>query len=245
MAFAVGGLLGDTLFHLLPEIFLGEDEPDRAKFVLVEPNRNLLLGLGILVGFMTFVAMDKGLRIATGGAGHEHSHAHSHDESSAVATGADITNGEVKSRKKGKGKKAGKEVQEKEVNPSVKLGGYLNLMWVANIIPCYSLLNIIAPTLRTTLPMVSPCLLAFTRRRLLAPRPPSPSSSTRYRTKSATLPCWCNLASPNAPPWARSLSRPLAPSSERSLALLCKNLADPRSLTAPCLGTLVFGAPAW
>ncbi len=45
VAFAVGGLLGDTLFHLLPEIFLGEDEPDRARFVLVEPNRNLVLAL--------------------------------------------------------------------------------------------------------------------------------------------------------------------------------------------------------
>ena len=60
VAFAVGGLLGDTLFHLLPEIFVGEGEHDKVKFVLVEPNRNLLLGVAILVGFMTFVAMDKG-----------------------------------------------------------------------------------------------------------------------------------------------------------------------------------------
>ncbi len=76
VAFAVGGLLGDTLFHLLPEIFLGEDNPDRARFVLVEPNRNLLLGVAIMVGFVTFVAMDKGLRIATGGAQHDHGHGH-------------------------------------------------------------------------------------------------------------------------------------------------------------------------
>ncbi|RMZ92349.1 hypothetical protein DV736_g406, partial [Chaetothyriales sp. CBS 134916] len=52
VAFAVGGLLGDTLFHLLPEIFLGEHEPDRVKFVLLEPNRNLLLGVGILSGIL-------------------------------------------------------------------------------------------------------------------------------------------------------------------------------------------------
>jgi zinc transporter 7 len=134
VAFAVGGLLGDTLFHLLPEIFLGEDDPERARFVLVEPNRNLLLGLAIMVGFMTFVAMDKGLRIATGGAGHSHDHGHAQGEQIAAAvkaTGVDVAAGETKSRKKGKGKGpegAVVEVEKKEINPSVKLGGYLNLM---------------------------------------------------------------------------------------------------------------------
>lgn len=137
VAFAVGGLLGDTLFHLLPEIFVGEDHDEAVKFVLVEPNRNLILGLGILVGFMTFVAMDKGLRIATGGAGHDHSHghgdAHAHSEDKAISTGVDATDSVVKSRKKGsedKGAVVANAVEntEKEINPSVKLGGYLNLM---------------------------------------------------------------------------------------------------------------------
>ncbi|KAI8713142.1 hypothetical protein NCS52_01257600 [Fusarium sp. LHS14.1] len=137
VAFAVGGLLGDTLFHLLPEIFVGEDHDESVKFVLVEPNRNLILGLGILVGFMTFVAMDKGLRIATGGAGHDHSHghgdAHSHSEDKAISTGVDATDSVIKSRKKGsedKGAVVSNAVEntEKEINPSVKLGGYLNLI---------------------------------------------------------------------------------------------------------------------
>lgn len=137
VAFAVGGLLGDTLFHLLPEIFVGEDEPDRARFVLVEPNRNLILGLGILVGFMTFVAMDKGLRIATGGAGHDHSHGHSHNDEHVettdvgISTGANTLKNGAKSRKANKGGKQGQvdeKPQPKEINPSVKLGGYLNLM---------------------------------------------------------------------------------------------------------------------
>ncbi|GKT59303.1 ZIP Zinc transporter [Colletotrichum tofieldiae] len=134
VAFAVGGLLGDTLFHLLPEIFLGEDEPERARLVLVEPNRNLLLGVAILVGFMTFVAMDKGLRIATGGAGHSHDHGgHSHAEAKAEgASSAVEKTGELKSRKKkaeGAADGAGAvEKTEKEINPSVRLGGYLNLI---------------------------------------------------------------------------------------------------------------------
>ncbi|KAF2015088.1 Zip-domain-containing protein [Aaosphaeria arxii CBS 175.79] len=134
VAFAVGGLLGDTLFHLLPEIFLGEDEPHKVKFVMVEPNKNLLLGVAIMVGFITFVAMDKGLRIATGGeGGHDHSHGHSHEkvEATAKATGADVNGSKdsVRSRKSGtKGDKSVVAEKEKEINASVKLGGYLNLI---------------------------------------------------------------------------------------------------------------------
>ncbi|KAK6954218.1 hypothetical protein Daesc_004184 [Daldinia eschscholtzii] len=134
VAFAVGGLLGDTLFHLLPEIFLGEDSPEHVRFVLVEPNRNLLLGVAIMVGFMTFVAMDKGLRIATGGEGHEHSHGgHSHDspaQTKAISTSVDTPNAELTKRKKSNKEdaKAEQEESEKEINPSVRLGGYLNLI---------------------------------------------------------------------------------------------------------------------
>ncbi|ATY65108.1 Zinc iron permease [Cordyceps militaris] len=143
VAFAVGGLLGDTLFHLLPEIFVGEDDPTRATFVLVEPNRNLILGLAIMVGFLVFVAMDKGLRIATassGGGAHGHSHSHAlpppQDVVAGAATGVDAgaARAGVKARK---GTKAASEVvavveEKKEINPSVKLGGYLNLMTSAD-----------------------------------------------------------------------------------------------------------------
>ncbi|SPN97547.1 related to catecholamines up protein [Cephalotrichum gorgonifer] len=132
VAFAVGGLMGDTLFHLLPEIFLGEPEPGKAKFVLVEPNRNLLLGLAILVGFMTFVAMDKGLRIATGGAGHDHSHGHAHaeEDASAVSSSVDTGKSGTKSRKKKAGSTvaAPEPVENSGPSQSMKLGGLLNLI---------------------------------------------------------------------------------------------------------------------
>ncbi|KAK5074901.1 hypothetical protein LTR64_001106 [Lithohypha guttulata] len=79
VAFAVGGLLGDTFFHLLPEIFLGEDDDgSKVRLVHLEPNRNTLLGVFIFIGLATFMAMDKALRIATGGA-HSHSHTGEHN----------------------------------------------------------------------------------------------------------------------------------------------------------------------
>jgi len=99
VAFAVGGLLGDTLFHLLPEIFLGGDEPEHVRFVMVEPNKNLLLGVAIMVGFVTFVAMDKGLRIATGGEDihdHGHGHGHGHGQSHGKAKLAETTSTSAK-----------------------------------------------------------------------------------------------------------------------------------------------------
>lgn len=107
VAFAVGGLLGDTLFHLLPEIFLGEASPEHARFVLVQPNKNLLLGLAIMVGFVTFVAMDKGLRIATGGENHSHNHNTGNEDektkdNSVAVSGSSISapaNGVLKHRK--------------------------------------------------------------------------------------------------------------------------------------------------
>ncbi|KAI1912051.1 hypothetical protein LOZ39_004423 [Ophidiomyces ophidiicola] len=130
VAFAVGGLLGDTLFHLLPEIFLGEDSPEHVRFVMVEPNRNLLLGAAILVGFLTFVAMDKILRIATGGeGGHDHSHG---DQKlgpvDAVSSSASAVSKDTLRQRKKEQPAEAQPTEEKEINPSVKLGGYLNLI---------------------------------------------------------------------------------------------------------------------
>ncbi len=135
VAFAVGGLLGDTLFHLLPEIFLGEDHPNKVKFVLLEPNRNLLLGVAILAGFIAFVAMDKSLRIATGEGGHSHSQPHSDakDQATTSTSSSSCTelsaNGELKKRKPGAVSiSAPLQPPSTPQNPSVKLAGLLNLL---------------------------------------------------------------------------------------------------------------------
>ncbi|QIW96008.1 hypothetical protein AMS68_001526 [Peltaster fructicola] len=146
VAFAVGGLLGDTLFHLLPEIFLGEVPEGEVKVRLVEPNKNLLLGVAIMVGFVTFVAMDKGLRIATGGEGHSHDHsAHSsHDEepAQAVTTGRVLENESIDAalKKRPIGGSAALAKQDETVETmdvstkpeppkkEIKLSAYLNIV---------------------------------------------------------------------------------------------------------------------
>ena len=141
VAFAVGGLLGDTLFHLLPEIFLGEDAPDHVRFVMVEPNKNILLGLAIMIGFLTFVAMDKGLRIATGGEeGHDHGHSEEANKANksnttVLASGVSTTEDgqtELRARKRSKehdGDAAGASTAvNSSTESNIKLSGYLNLI---------------------------------------------------------------------------------------------------------------------
>lgn len=133
VAFAVGGLLGDTLFHLLPEIFLGEEPADSVRFVLVEPNRNLLLGLAIMIGFLTFVVMDKALRIASGGeGGHDHGHSHAGEPATAVTTGSkgkDKGDKGLKKRKSTPALAAAEPAAPPTTarDPSAQLGGILNM----------------------------------------------------------------------------------------------------------------------
>lgn len=133
------------MFHLLPEIFLGEASPEHVRFVLVEPNKNLLLGVAIMVGFVTFVAMDKGLRIATAGSeGHNHSHAHSSpgerkidsNSPSTSTTGSSVTpaGSAIKSRKAPSSSASpsapvGESLASpNDVSLSIRLSAYLNLI---------------------------------------------------------------------------------------------------------------------
>ena len=148
ISFAVGGILSDTIFHLLPEIFLGEASPEHVRFVLVDPNKNILLGVAIMVGFITFVAIDKGLRIATAGSeGHGHIHIHTPGSSAAerkndsnstigstTASSVSPANGAVKSRNAPSSKassspsKSDSPVTNTDASPSIRLSAYLNLI---------------------------------------------------------------------------------------------------------------------
>ncbi|TRM64394.1 ZIP zinc transporter-domain-containing protein [Schizophyllum amplum] len=136
-AFATGGLLSDVFLHLVPHSFMGEHQDDGAHFVMVEPKRNILVGLAIFIGFASFFFMEKTLRVLSGGEddGHGHSHAHghshSHESPTASASGAAVkpaSEGELRARGKAEithEKEAKKETSHAS-GPS-KLSAYLNL----------------------------------------------------------------------------------------------------------------------
>ncbi|KAK9353883.1 ZIP zinc transporter-domain-containing protein [Lipomyces doorenjongii] len=143
VAFAVGGLLGDVFFHLMPQTFLGEShDPDHVRFVLVEEHRNSLLGLAIFFGFGAFIVLDKTMRIFGGEGDHSHSHTHSHgsedEDGKAVSSSVNKTADDALRKRKpsvaaepetktatATGTKKG---AEEEPGASVKLSAYLNLI---------------------------------------------------------------------------------------------------------------------
>ncbi|KAI0703453.1 ZIP zinc transporter-domain-containing protein [Cytidiella melzeri] len=145
-AFATGGLLSDVFLHLVPHAFMGEHTEPGVHFVMVEEKRNILVGLGIFVGFASFFIMEKTLRVlGSGEEGGSHSHSHSHSltattqdtHSSAHASGVSANNSDgLKSLKSGKeldegltnGEGAALQISSggSGTQPS-KLSAYLNL----------------------------------------------------------------------------------------------------------------------
>lgn len=142
VAFAVGGLLGDVFLHLLPHSFLGEVET--GSIVVAHEKKNIVVGLGIFVGFFMFFCIDKVMRVLSGGEG-GHSHSHGHDHGKKVDGENDdhhdhkhehgSKESSTRQRKGGKDKGVAKEddnnsktASKKEVSNNIKLSAYLNLI---------------------------------------------------------------------------------------------------------------------
>lgn len=122
VSFAIGGLLGDVFLHLLPQTFVGEPvEHDKAEFILIDEKRNVVLGLFIFVGFISFFIIDKSLRILEHQQGSSHSHGHSHSHAN---TDEDE---KLKIHKKTDGDDDASPVIANP-NQSVKASAYLNLI---------------------------------------------------------------------------------------------------------------------
>lgn len=152
VSFAVGGLLGDVFMHLLPETFTGQSVDlvvGDNVYVLVDNRKNVILGIGMFIGFLLFFGIDKLMRIlessgeAGDGGSHTHSHAHSHthaSSSSATTSGlSDEKSAELKRRRGKQDDDDDDEGEEEEhrsgddavianPNASIKTSAYLNLI---------------------------------------------------------------------------------------------------------------------
>ncbi|KAH9972064.1 ZIP zinc transporter-domain-containing protein [Lactifluus volemus] len=137
-AFATGGLLSDVFLHLVPHSFLGEHQDGAVHFVMVEEKRNILVGLGIFIGFAVFFMMEKTLRVLGGGDGHTHSpEGHGNrdktsDKSASSAIEPNNTTSGLRSRRKVSGEysNVGERPAEEEkghISGPSKLSAYLNL----------------------------------------------------------------------------------------------------------------------
>ncbi|KAI8597940.1 ZIP zinc transporter-domain-containing protein [Dissophora ornata] len=140
VAFAVGGLLGDVFLHLLPHSFLGEVHT--GDFVVANEKKNVVVGLGIFVGFFIFFCIDKVMRVLSGGeGGHSHSHGHEHGEKvdgedehhhhDHKHEHEDSKDSTLRQRKGNKEQEVATKEEapaKKEISNSIKLSAYLNLI---------------------------------------------------------------------------------------------------------------------
>lgn len=111
LSFASGGLLGDAFLHLIPHALMSTESTaghsHSHSHDATEPHEphDITVGLGVLGGIITFLIVEKTVRLFDGG----HGHSHSTD----------------KKKSDDKQKKKGKDVKEKKED--IKIAGYLNL----------------------------------------------------------------------------------------------------------------------
>eukprot|EP01117_Protostelium_nocturnum_P020507 TRINITY_DN9258_c0_g1_i1.p1 TRINITY_DN9258_c0_g1~~TRINITY_DN9258_c0_g1_i1.p1 ORF type:complete len:356 (-),score=84.46 TRINITY_DN9258_c0_g1_i1:70-1137(-) len=85
LSFACGGLLGDVFLHLLPHSKSSSDSGSHGHSHSHDGggdhdhSGDIITGLWVLLGFTSFFAIEKYLKI-TGKGGHSHSHSHSHSD---------------------------------------------------------------------------------------------------------------------------------------------------------------------
>jgi len=122
-----------VFLHLVPHAFMGETQDGDVYVKVVEEKRNILIGLGIFIGFASFFFMEKTLRVLGGDDSNaSHSHSPSVDQPEAThATGVNISgavHGNLRERNtKPDTKSETRQEHAKESNGPSKLSAYLNL----------------------------------------------------------------------------------------------------------------------
>ncbi len=117
LSFASGGLLGDAFLHLIPHAISPHDhsgsDHDHTHHHDHDHDhhhhghdhmQDMIVGLWVLLGIISFLAVEKFVRLAKGGHGHSHSHAHPASEGVVdVNDGVKERSGDSVRRRKGKG----------------------------------------------------------------------------------------------------------------------------------------------
>lgn len=125
LAFASGGLLGDAFLHLIPHAVAPHDHSSHAHSHSHShhdheegghSHHDLWVGLWVLSGIITFLAVEKMVRLLK--IGHDHSHGHSHESKKEP---------EKKELNKKKEKPSENKKKHEEPQSEMEVSGYLNL----------------------------------------------------------------------------------------------------------------------
>lgn len=124
LAFASGGLLGDAFLHLIPHAAMSVEEGNVHSHSHShgsdneEHSHDMSVGLWVLAGIVSFLIVEKAVRIIKGK--HSHSHTHKKDDGDSK---------EQNDKPSSDGKKNKKKSDDKKPKPTneIKVAGYLNL----------------------------------------------------------------------------------------------------------------------
>lgn len=131
LAFASGGLLGDAFLHLIPHAVAPHSHAEGHTHSHSHSSHNhseeghshshdMWIGMWVLAGIITFLTVEKIVRILKTG----HEHGHSHGGPKKETEKKDLV------KKKGDDKKESKDAKKKEElkkQPNMEVAGYLNL----------------------------------------------------------------------------------------------------------------------
>lgn len=144
LAFASGGLLGDAFLHLIPHAISphshhGDDSHDHHHHHHHEEgghshSHDMSIGLWVLGGIITFLAVEKSVRLLKGSSGHSHSHGPKPKETKpaenstpAVADSKKSPKANDKAAKNSKNEKVVAKAAPEEPKDDIDVSGYLNL----------------------------------------------------------------------------------------------------------------------
>lgn len=150
LSFASGGLLGDAFLHLIPHAIMAQEGNSHTDGNSDQHHghshahghshggddeghsHDLTIGLGVLSGILTFLVIEKIVRIYGDGHGHSHGHSHGPEKSSKEIKSKEKPTEKNEKKKEAKESKTNvDEPKEKDVKDpqtsGYRIAGYLNL----------------------------------------------------------------------------------------------------------------------